>query len=96
MSAAQEAAYNYTNTYTTPAGVKVSVGDLICKPTYFSHEQKYVGVVTGIKRYGTRGRWHICYELLSDNRHTDYTRSTWAHTFAKYDYSIQHFKHEGA
>ena len=94
-----EAVYTHATTYTTPAGVKVSVGDLIA-----SHrggfgggnfqQYVYVGVITDIKRYAPNGRWQICYELLSDN--TGYSRTTWAHTFAKYEYSLQHFKHEGA
>lgn len=85
-----EAIYTQTLTYTTPARVKVSVGDLVT-----SHRGQYVGIVTNIKRYGTTGRWQICYELLGDNA-TGYTRTTWAHTFAKFEHSLQHFKHEGA
>ena len=84
-----EATYINATTYTTPAGVKVSVGDLV-----MSHRGQCVGIVTNIKRYAPNGRWQICYELLSDN--TGYTRTTWAHTFAKFKHNLQHFKHEGA
>lgn len=84
-----EAVYTHATTYRTPAGITVSVGDLVS-----IRRGQYVGIVTNIKRYGTTGRWQICYELLSDN--TGYTRTTWAHTFGKFDYSMQHFKHEGA
>lgn len=84
-----EATYINATTYTTPAGVKVSVGDLVS-----IRQGQYVGVITNIKRYAPNGRWQICYELLSDN--AGYSRTTWAHTFAKFDYSIRHFKHEGA
>ena len=82
-----EAIYTQAMTYTTPAGVTVSVGDLVV-----SHGWQYVGVVTDIKRYG-RGRWQICYELLGEN---DFTRTTWGHMFAKYEYSLNHFNHKGA
>ena len=84
-----EAVYINATTYTTPAGVKVSFGDLIS-----SHRGQYVGIVTNIKRYAPNGRWQICYELLSDN--TGYTRTTWGHTFGKRKHNLQHFKHEGA
>ena len=88
-----EAVYTHAMTYTTPAGVKVSVGDLVVS-NRGARFPVYVGVITNIKRYGPTGRWQICYELLSDN--TGYTRTTWAHTFAKFEYSLNHFKHEGA
>lgn len=84
-----EAPYTFSTTYRTPTGILVSVGDLVS-----IKRGRYVGVVTNIKRYGTTGRWQICYELLTDQ--AGYSRTTWGHAFGKYDYSMQHFKHEGA
>ena len=81
-----DAIYTQTTTYRTPAGVKVSVGDLVVKGAN-------VGIVTDIKRYGKTGRWQICFEYLNDN---DFTRTTWAHTFGKYEYCLHHFNHKGA
>lgn len=80
-----DAIYTQIMTYHTPAGVKVSVGDLVVYGPYF-------GIVTGIRRYG-KGRWQICYEYLNDN---DFTRTTWGHTFGKWEYSLHHFNHKGA
>ena len=86
-----DAIYTQAMTYRTPAGVKVSVGDLVMSHRGGNFPQ-YVGIVTSIKRYGT-GRWQICYELLGDN---DFIRTTWGHTFGKYEYSLKHFNHKGA
>lgn len=80
-----DAIYTQALTYTTPAGVKVSVGDLVIK-------RDNVGIVTGIKRYGT-GRWQICFEYLNDIG--EFTRTTWGHMFGKYEYCLHHFNHKG-